>query len=212
MDEHEQGELVRSWLRQNGAAIIGGVAVGLAGILGWQWWQHNQAQHKYDAATTFQALEDAVERGDNATVAQLADELGGRYANTPYGALALLRVGDSKLAEGDADASQAALTEAAKAAQDPALASLASLRLARVQLAAGKAEEALARLATIPAGDYAGLAAETRGDALLSLGRTDEAQAAYQDALTTLETGAPNRFIVEMKLADMGAAAAEPGA
>ncbi|WP_159096075.1 tetratricopeptide repeat protein, partial [Xanthomonas fragariae] len=39
LDEHEQGERVRSWLRKNGAGLVGGVVVGLALILGWQWWQ-----------------------------------------------------------------------------------------------------------------------------------------------------------------------------
>ncbi len=212
MDEHEQGELVRSWLRQNGGAIIGGVAIGLAGILGWQWWQHGKTQHRLDASSTYQALEEAVERKDTAGIDQLAAELGGKFADTPYGAMGLLRLADQKLAQGDAEAAQAALADAARAAQTPALTALANLRLARLQLAAGKAQEALDSLAKVPSNDYAGLAAETRGDALLALGRKDEAEAAYQDALTALETGAPSRFIVEMKLADLGVAVSEPGA
>ncbi|MCX7557857.1 tetratricopeptide repeat protein, partial [Xanthomonadaceae bacterium JHOS43] len=108
-----------------------------------------------------------------------------------YGALGLLRLADQKLASGDADAAQGALVDAAKAVQTPALASLANLRLARLQLAAGKAQDALDSLAKVPAGDFAGLAAEVRGDALLALGRKDEAEVAYLDALTTLDTGAP---------------------
>ncbi|MCX7555393.1 tetratricopeptide repeat protein [Xanthomonadaceae bacterium JHOS43] len=211
MDEHEQGELVRSWLRQNGGAIFGGIAIGLAGILGWQWWQNSAAQHRLDASSTYQALESAVERKDTAGIDQLAGELADKFSDTPYGALGLLRLADQKLASGDADAAQGALVDAAKAAQTPALASLANLRLARLQLAAGKAQDALDSLAKVPAGDFAGLAAEVRGDALLALGRKDEAEVAYLDALTTLDTGAPNRLIVEMKLADLGVVAAEPG-
>ena len=210
MDEHEQGELVRSWLRQNGGAIFGGIAIGLAGILGWQWWQHGKSQHRLDASTTYQALQEAVERKDTPAVDQLAAELNGKFADTPYGAMGLLRLAEQKLAQGDADAAQTALTDAARVAQMPALTALANLRLARLQLGAGKAQEALDSLARVPSGDYAGLVAETRGDALLALGRADEAQAAYQDALTALDTGAPNRFIVEMKLADMGVASSEP--
>lgn len=212
MDEHEQGELVRSWLRQNGGAIFGGIVIGLAGILGWQWWQHGKAQHRLDASTAYQALEAAVERKDNAAIDQLTGELSGKFADTPYGTMGLLRTAEQKLALGDIDAAQAALADAARAAQTPALAALANLRLARVQLAAGSAQNALDSLAKVPAGDYAGLVAETRGDALLALGRKDDAEAAYQDALTALETGAPNRSIVEMKLADLGVTISEPGA
>lgn len=212
MDEHEQGELVRSWLRQNGGAILGGVVIGLAGILGWQWWQGSQMQHKYDAAATYQAFEQASQNGDNAAMEQLAGELGGRFSKTPYATLALLELADTKLTAGDLEGARDAYVTAAGASPDPALASLVELRLARVELAAGKAEEALSHLAKIPAGDYAGLVAELRGDALVALGRSSEAGNAYQEALTSLETGAPNRFIVEMKMADMGLAPSEPEA
>jgi predicted negative regulator of RcsB-dependent stress response len=204
MDDHEQGERVREWLRANGAAITTGIAIGLAGILGWQWWQHNQGQHRLDAAAMFQSLEKAADDKDSATFDQLAAELGGKFKNTPYGTMALLRQASEKEGQG--------LNEAVGAAQSPALAALARLRLARVQLAAGEAQAALDELAKMPAEDFTGLAAEVRGDALLALDRRDEAAAAYQDALTNLETGAPNRSVVEMKLADLGVAASEPGA
>ncbi|HET9048737.1 MAG TPA: tetratricopeptide repeat protein [Chiayiivirga sp.] len=212
MDDHEQGERVREWLRANGASITTGIAIGLAGILGWQWWQHNQGQHRLDAAAMFQSLEKAADDKDTATFDQLAGELGDKFKNTPYGTLAMLRQASEKVGQGDLDAAGKALNEAVAVAQSPALAALARLRLARVQLAGGNAQAAIDELAKMPAGDFAGLADELRGDALLTLDRRDEAEAAYQDALTNLETGAPNRSVVEMKLADLGVAASEPGA
>ena len=39
LDEHEQGELVQKWLRQNGSSLITGIAMGLALVFAWQWWQ-----------------------------------------------------------------------------------------------------------------------------------------------------------------------------
>ena len=75
-----------------------------------------------------------------------------------------------------------------------------SLRLARVLLADGKAQDALTALGTIPSGDYAAMAAELRGDAQLKLGKTDAARAAYQDALAKLDKDAPGRSAVQMKL------------
>lgn len=38
LDEHEQGERVRTWLRDNAAGLIGGLALGLLLIWGWRWW------------------------------------------------------------------------------------------------------------------------------------------------------------------------------
>lgn len=34
LDEHEQSERVRNWLKNNGAGMIGGIALGLAVIFG----------------------------------------------------------------------------------------------------------------------------------------------------------------------------------
>ncbi len=51
MDEHERGETVRAWLRQNGGSIVTGIAVGLALIFGWQWYQRSKVEHRVTAAT-----------------------------------------------------------------------------------------------------------------------------------------------------------------
>ena len=42
LDEHEQSEKVRTWLKDNAVGLIGGIALGLALIGGWQWWQKQQ--------------------------------------------------------------------------------------------------------------------------------------------------------------------------
>lgn len=212
MDEHEKGEHVRAWLRQNGSAIITGVVLGLGLIFGWQWWQRSKVEHRVTAATQYQALTDAIERKETDTVSALADALAKDYPDTPYAALAALQLADVKLASGDAGAAAKALEKVASMTTDPALAGLANLRRARLALANGDSEAALKHAAAIPKDLYAGLADEVRGDALHALGRTDDAREAYKQALTSLDTGAPNRPIVEMKLADIGGSVDQPEA
>lgn len=204
MDEHEKGERVRSWLRQNGSAIVTGVALGLALIFGWQWWQRSQVEHRVTAATQYQALTDALERKEADTVTAVADELAKNFADTPYAVLAAMQLADQKLAAGDRAAAAKALEQAASLTEEPALRTLANLRRARVLLADGDADGALKLAEAQPKDLYAGLAAELRGDDLLALKRDADVRAAYQDALTHLDTGAPNRRIVEMKLSDLG--------
>ncbi len=211
MDEHEQGERVRTWLRQNGSAIITGIAVGLAGIFGYQWWQQSQAGKRLDAAANYQTLVDAIERDDAEAAGQIAAGISERLGNAPYAGLAALRVAGERAGKDDG-AALADLSRAASVKDAPAIVALAKLRQARLELSAGKPESALALLGAIPAGQYDGLAAEVRGDALLAQGKAAEAGEAYRDALTGLATGAPNRFLVEMKLADLGLAADEAGA
>jgi predicted negative regulator of RcsB-dependent stress response len=210
MDEHEKGEQVRAWLRQNGSSILGGVAVGLSLIFGWQWWQRTQVEHRITAATQFQALSVAADKAELDAAAGLSEELAKRYSDTPYATLAALRLADAQVLAGEMDAAAESLAKAATLTEVPALKGLISMRRARLALASGKAEEALTFLDSIDAEMYAGLVAETRGDALSALGRSDAAREAYAQALTQLETGAPNRRIVELKLADLGGEAEQP--
>jgi predicted negative regulator of RcsB-dependent stress response len=212
MDEHEKGEHVRAWLRQNGSAIVTGVAIGLAGIFGWQWYQRSQIEHRVTAATQYQALTDAVERKEADAVAALATELGKNYQDTPYAALAALQLADIKLAAGDTAAASEALRSVQGLSKDAALVGLANLRAARIALSGGDAEAALKLADAVPKDMYAGFVAEVKGDAMRALKRDDDARQAYQDALTALDTGAPNRRIVEMKLADLGGELTPPEA
>jgi predicted negative regulator of RcsB-dependent stress response len=212
MDEHEKGEHVRAWLRQNGSAIVTGVALGLAAIFGWQWWQGSQSEHRVTASIQYQALTEAVERNELDTVAAMAEELEREYSDTTFAVLAALQLGDARAQAGDMKGAVAALEKAGQLTKDPALAGISRLRAARLILTSGDAEAALAQLDAMPAGMYAGFAAEVKGDALSVLGRAAEARDAYAEALTQLDTGAPNRRIVEMKLADLGGDTSAPEA
>ena len=64
LDEHEQSERVRSWLKNNGAGLLGGVALGLAVILGWQWWQKDQAAKQEQAYQSYQTAVEGLAKGD----------------------------------------------------------------------------------------------------------------------------------------------------
>lgn len=206
MDEHERGERVRRWLKDNGNALVGGVAVGLLGFFGWEWHQNSQLQARYDAANQFEALRKAISADQAETIAEVAAGMGEKFKDSPYIALAQLQVAQTKLEAGDLDAASAALDKARSAAKEPLLAQLATLRLARLRVAQGQLDQALA-LADAAKVDFPGLASELRGDILKAQGKNEEAISAYQDALTHLDANQPSRGLVELKLADLGAVA-----
>jgi predicted negative regulator of RcsB-dependent stress response len=207
LDELEQGERVRNWLRQNGSTIVTGIALGVAAIFGWQWWQGSQAEHRLTAATHYEALVEAAERGERDTVSALAVTLADGYADTPYAILAALRLAETQAMAGENEQALATLETASGKSPDPALNELLQLRSARIEIALGRHEQALARLVRV--GDaYAALAYELRGDAHLALGQASEALAAYEEALTRLDAAAPARPIVQMKHDDLAAACA----
>jgi predicted negative regulator of RcsB-dependent stress response len=200
MDEHEQGEHVRAWLRDNGASIVTGIAIGIAAIGGWQWWSAQERSRALEASTQYVAMTSAAESGDRELVKEVAGVIGTEYAGSPYTTLAGLTWADQQLDSGEIQAAVETLDQARSAAGDPLLADLVGVRLARAQIAAGNPQAAL----TLLDGATRGSALNARGDALLALGRSDEAVTAYQGALAAMDETLPTRRLIELKLLDLG--------
>ncbi|MEO5559978.1 MAG: tetratricopeptide repeat protein [Dokdonella sp.] len=208
LDEHEQGELVQKWLRENALSIAVGIALGLVLIFGWQQWKSHRAKHTFEAAAQYQALSDAVEAKRDEDVSKVADVLRKDFPETAYAVFAAMAQADAAAKKNDLTGAASALEWAQQHAGAASLKSLASLRLARVKLAQGDADAALKLVDGLSKDDYAALAGEIRGDALAKLGRADAARTAYQDALSHLDPQATNRSLVQMKLDDVAAAPA----
>jgi predicted negative regulator of RcsB-dependent stress response len=194
LDEHEQGERVRTWLRENGAGLIGGVVLGLAVIGGWQWWQKQREQRLLHAGDQFQSVVDDLAAKKLKQGQQKAAQLSGAYAT-----LASLDIAKAQVDAGQRDAAIATLR--ATQTKDPSLAGVVDLRLAQLLIDAGKPGDALARL---PQGSASAEVQQLRGDALFALGKTAEARTAYLQALTHLDVAAPQRKVVELKISQVG--------
>ena len=201
LDEHEQSERVREWLRRNGAGLIGGVALGLAAIFGWKWWDGQRATQRMDAANAYQAAIDAVDASDAKAADKIKALPPGSYAD-----LATLALAKSQVLAGQRDAALATLRGISSS--DPAIAEIVNLRIARLLLDAGKADEAL-KLAG--QGDSPA-ALELRGDAELALGQRERARDAYAKALPKLDVGSPRRGLLELKLTEVGGTPPQPEA
>lgn len=200
MDEHEQGERVRAWLRENGASIVTGIALGIAAIAGWQWWQSHRMQRALEASTQFAALSQALESSDRDLVERLAGVLVKDHADSPFAALAALAWASQQVEGGELQGAAATLEQARALKLEPELAQRIDTRLARIHTANGQAEKALALLE----GSKQASALEARGDALLALGRAQEAAEAYREAHKALDATLTQRRVLELKLADLG--------
>jgi predicted negative regulator of RcsB-dependent stress response len=202
LDEHEQGEKVRTWLRENGAGLIGGVALGLALIGGWQWWQKQRDSKQVAAGAQYQAALKTIESKDLKQAVPKVAVLHGVYAT-----LAALDLAKVQLEAGQRDAAIATLRKAGTG--DRALTAVVQQRLARLLVDAGKADQALAML---PSAAADANTLEIRGDAQSALGHRDLARNDYSHALTQMEVGSPQRRLLELKLSEVGGAPAKPEA
>lgn len=193
LDEHEQSERVREWLRRNGSALIFGIALGLAAIGGWQWWQRHQTSKQYEAAANYQAAVDAIKANDKTAVAKVQ-----ALPDSLFRTLAQLELAKSQVQGNQNEAAIATLR--AIRSDDPALAAIVNQRLARLLIDSKQADAALKLVAN---GDSLATL-EVRGDAQMALGRREQARDSYNKALLKAEVGTPQRRVLELKLTDAG--------
>ncbi len=210
IDEHEQGERVRKWLRDNGIAIFGGIALGLSAIAGYQFLQVRQDAQRVDASQQFERFISAQEAGNTDEAAGLATSLAANFGDTPYPALAALSRAAALVNEGKADEALKVLDAAIPGTKDAALAQILRLRAARAELLLGNYDAALKRLDGVDFPAYAPLRNELRGDALAAQGKRDEARAAFLEAITATDVASPMRILLELKLADAGGTTKTP--
>jgi len=205
-DDYEQSERVQKWLRENGVSIAVGIAIGLVGIFGWQQWRNHQASNRAAAASIYQQVQAAENVGNQAMADQLTGQLQKDYAKSSYAVFATSERARHLVEGKQYDKAAASLQWALAHAGEPALQALMRLRLAQVQAAQGKGQDALATLDQLTDKQYAGLASELRGDVLVKLGRVDDARKAYQNALATMGGDSPLRDALQLKIDDLAAA------
>ena len=193
LDEHEQSERVREWLRRNGSALIFGISLGLAAIGGWQWWQRHQVDQQSKAADAYQTAIDAVDANDKTAA--------GKVQALPEGIFRDLAQLDLAKSQVQAKQDEAAITTLRSIrSRDPAIATVVDQRLARLLIDTKQADAALKLVAN---GDSLS-SLEIRGDAQLALGQRDQARDSYNKALLKAEVGTPQRRLLELKLTEAG--------
>ena len=203
MDEHEQGEKVRNWLQQNGTSILMGLALGLGGIWGVGKFQEVRGARFAEAGDQYNKLADAVEKKDDAAIKALTEAMRKSYAKSPYAALAALDEASRLIGEGKLEDATKSLQWARDNKAMPELADLAAIRLARLQLALDKPEDALKSVESVTGTGFQASAAEVRGDALFAQKKFKDALSAYETSLTHYDATSPRRSIVEMKRDDL---------
>ncbi len=207
LDEHEQGELVQKWLRENAMAIVIGIVLGIALIFGWQQWKAHAAANVAAAAAQYQALADAVAAKKTDEAQKIAEAIRTQYADSTYAVLAALQQADLATDKNDLAGAATQLAWAREHAGEASLKALIDLRAGRIKLAQGDAEGALKIADAVAQGEYVGLAGELRGDALAKLGRSEEARKAYEAVLAANSAQMIDRKALQMKLDDLGVAA-----
>lgn len=211
-DAHEQGEIVKKWLRENGSAIVMGLVIAFGGLFGFKQWQSWQESSQQRAATEFEVMDQLLSAGQVDAAMANFQNLQDDFAKSPYTSMAALKMARARIELNQIDLALGLYQSVVDNGHPKALTVVARERLARVLLDQGRADEALQVLdgATQISG-FESRFAEVRGDIHYSLGHTDEAVAAYREAMQQLESGTGDRAKLIMKLQALGAELPEDG-
>lgn len=200
--EEQQVEAIKSWWKSNGNAVIFGTVLGLAGLVGFRYYNDSNAE-----------AQEAVSAGYDDIAAQLAEQgLGAKEATqafidsnagNAYASLTALQFAAEAVKDADYVEAEKQLSWVVKNSNEATIIPIAGLRLARVQAEQGNFDAALATLETITLESFSGKVAEVKGDIFVQQNKPVEARVAYQAALGSTDA---NVQLLQLKLDDLAVA------
>lgn len=183
--EEEQLEALKRWWKENGRSSIVGVVLGIALILGWNYWQDYKREKAEQASNDYAEMVKAFQENKNDSVNKLGERLRAQYASTEYATYGGLLEAKLKVQQGDLAGAKQLLQSLANGS-DSHLSNVVKLRLVRVLLASGDYEKGLQLISEVdPAAEssFSGEYDELTGDLLVAMNRLDEARTSYEKAL-----------------------------
>ncbi|MCB5189688.1 tetratricopeptide repeat protein [Methylobacillus arboreus] len=203
LEEQDQLDALKSWWKRNGNIIAGVAVLALVGIGGYEGWKYYQYQQSGAASVQYQNMAN-TDIKDAAKIRALSAELMDKYSSTPYAGRAAVAVAKLNYQEQDIDSAKAQLGWAAKNAKEDAVRAIALLQLASIQYEEKAYDAALSTLSEKHDAGYAGLFADLKGDVLAAQGKTEDAKAAYKEALAKLDIQGDYYKYTEHKLEALG--------
>jgi predicted negative regulator of RcsB-dependent stress response len=182
LTDDEKAEAIKKWWSDNWSAIAGGLVLGVAGLLSWNWWTDREDTRTEQASQMYTQMLVQINQSQLERATLTGNQLVESAGRTPYLAMAWALRADIAAREGDPEAVTRALLEARKAARDDGFKEVLTLRLARHQLAVGDIAAALDTLAQSSSDAFAGLRAEIMGDVARVQGDHQQARLHYLQA------------------------------
>lgn len=193
--EEQQLEAIKNWWKQNANMIIGGVAIGISAIFGWQYYQDQTITNQGNASIIYQQVMNSSQASDSLSEQQArVSQLQADYANTPYAGLAALLLARQHMSANEFIKAQQQLEWVAANATQDEIQYLAKIRLAKLLFSLQQADKSLEILNTEFPPSFQSMALELKGDVLLTQGNKSAAQQAYQQALMVSDS--PSRLLM----------------
>jgi len=200
LTDNEREEQLREWWKENWLWILGGIALGMALLWGWQFWQRSRVEQAQHDIAAYQSVITALgeSKFDDAVLA--AKALRGQHPASPYADQSDLALSRAAVELRKLDEAGQHLRLVMDGSRDAELRFIARARLARVLVEQSKYDDAVALLEVTDAGSYAALYHELRGDAYAGKGDSSSSRSEYDAALAAQNADAGlDRAYLELK-------------
>ncbi|MGB1261916.1 MAG: YfgM family protein [Cognaticolwellia sp.] len=201
--EEQQVEAIKGFWRDNGNAIIAGLAIGFAGFIGLNYYQDHKLQQELNTSEAYQNMMEAADL-DNTTFESAGKAFIAENESSSYSMLTAMALAKEAAEKQDWSLAESYLTGAIEKSVDDGIKAIATVRLARVQLQLEQYEQALATLTPKLADSFDASVEEIKGDIYFKQGKTELARSAYQAAIDAATDGA--NPALQMKLDDLAQA------
>jgi len=204
LSEKEQLDEIRAWWKENGNYVIAGLVLGIGGIFGYNQWQGNKLDTQLEASALYESLVIEVSDDRLEPAEEIAANIFSNYAETVYADEARLAMARLFMDKGRDQDAATVLQDLVTGGSYRELQMVGRVRLGKILLYQNKPDDVLTLLDGQTDSAFAPRYYELIGDAHFALGHFDEAQSAYQAALS--EPGAAQVMdtnLVQMKINDL---------
>lgn len=203
LEEQEQLDEFKAWWKQYGKLITNVALAALVAYAAYQGWKFYQGKQAVAASAQYQELVISDEK-DLKGIQQKSAALMDKYASTPYAGRAALFAAKANYQANEVKSAKAQLEWTVSHAKETSVSAIASLQLASILAEEKDYAGALKLLDAKHDAGFDGLFADLKGDVLVSMGKNEEAKAAYQLALAKLDPQGKYRTLTQQKLEALG--------
>lgn len=211
MTEEEQLQRIREWFKQYGLTIFISIIVAITASIGWRLWQSQHETMLMRASVTYESMLISISNHDSANAMKQAQFIVQQYPHSPYAALAAFMQAKIEIEQNNYANAEKTLFWAVDNAPNKPIKNIAILRLARLLIADGKANQAIDLTMRIRDKSFYPLVMAIRGDGFTALQEIGEARDAYEKALAAFTENPslvnnPIYQLIKMKLNSLPAA------
>ena len=198
--EDEQVEKLKSWWKKNGSSILTGGAIGIAIIVGYNYWQTSTRVNAETASALYEQMFIQHDQNNSQEVENMGGKLMKDFSSTPYAAKAALMLARVSIENSDAETASSRLQWVLDNAKVDADLHAARLRLAAIHLSRSQYDLALTVLDIAESGEFKTHYRELQGDIYYQQGDLKKAGPAYQEALDSLPEASDYQQVLRLKI------------